>query len=506
VRRKDLERAAVATLIGLTSALQSGNGRVAAAESEATPPPRVDFVFPLAAGWLAETSLHLHGELGSLPLHGWCDDPGVTLTRGASNDVFTLSVSTNAIPGPKWLRFANAVGVTAWLPFLLSDAAEILARPDTNAPVAVAVPTLPAGIHSRLLPHGWTNQFFVQTRTNELLEVKLQGLALDSPVHARLQVRDERGVVLASASTTNLADPALALPMVHETRWQVEVAALTNFPAAAFAMLGVPFRLSLTATDLPPQQPADGSVILTPHPELQRPHLTPRITFPGLVNGIVSSPLEEDFYGFDAVAGQAYWVRLKTASISSPLRGSLRILDDRRKVVSEALAGPDPELAWTAPADGRYAIVAGAQAGSGGLDCVYQLEFGRPRADLRATLPTHTIPIEPGAAATLEVAVIKPPSFDQLLIVSVQGLPPGVTAAPAHCLPEMGRATLTLRAAADAPATNVPCQVSLLPVVPPVVVEFARAPILGRHAPEGRLLRNEAEHFWLLVRPGPPAR
>lgn len=467
-----------------------------------THPPRVDFVFPLAAGWLSETSLRLHGELGSLPLRGWCDDPGVSLVRGASNEVFSVRVTTNAIPGLKWLRFSSPAGVSDWLPFVLSDREEVAAQPDTNAPVVLPAPALPAGVTSRLLAGGWTNAFVITTQTNQLLEVKLQGLALDSPVHARLQVRDERGVVLASASTTNLADPALTVPMFHEARWRIEVTALTNFPPAEFDRQGAPFRVLLDASDLPPRQNPDGSVILTPHPEMQRPNLTPRIAFPGLVNGFISSPLEEDFYGFDAVAGQAYWVRLKAASISSPLRGSLRILDAQRNVLMEALAGPDPELAWTAPDSGRYAIVVGAQPGSGGLDCVYQLELGQPRAELRATLRAPTVAMEPGGAATIEVTVIKPPSFEQLLIVSAQGLPDGVTAAPAHLLPPADRAVLTLRAATDAAITNVPCQVSLLPAVPPVLVEFARVPIVGRYAPPGRLLRNEAEHFWLSVGPG----
>lgn len=485
---------------GLLLALVFGVGILAAAEdSPQREPPRVDFVFPLAVGLPAEMNLTLFGALGTLPLHGWCDDPGVTLARGASNDVFRISVNTNASPGVRWLRFGNSVGVSAWQPFVLSDRLELTAAPGTNAPVVESVSWLPAAVNSRLLADGRTNHFLVATRTNQLLEVRLQGLSLDSPVAARLQIRDEHGVVLDSASTTNGTDPAVTAVMLTDTRWQVEVTALTNFPAASFDTNGAPFRLLLDAVDRPALITPAGTSILTPHPEMQRPNLTPRVTFPGLVHGFVSDPLEEDLYGFDALAGHVYGFRLKAGSLSSPLRGVVRILDAERNAITQSLPAADPELVWTAPGDGRYTIVVAAEPGSGGLDCLYQLELDLPRADLRALLAAHTLVIEPGKSASLDFRVVKPLTFDRLLVVTAQGLPPGVSAAPIHLLPEMDRATLTVTAAADLAPTNAPVQLVVMPATPPILVETARATVQGRYTPPGKLLRNEVGYFWVTI-------
>lgn len=486
-------------VVRLVPALASGVVGLAAGEPSAPKPPRVDFVFPLAVGLPAEAKLEVSGALGATPLHGWCDDPGVTLARGASNEVFQVTVTTNATPGVRWLRFANADGVSNWLPFVLSDRLELTARPGTNAPVVESVSWFPAAINSRLLADGQTNHFLVTTRTNQLLEVRVQGLGLDSPVAATLQVRDERGVVLDSASTTNGTDPALSVVMLTEARWQVEVTALTNFPPVSFGTNGVPFRLLLDVADQPAQTTANGATILTPHPDLQRPQLTPRVAFPGLVHGFISDPLEEDLYGFDAIPGHVYGFRLKAGSLSSPLRGVVRILDAERQVITESLPASDPELLWTAPGGGRYTIVVAAEPGSGGMDCLYQLELDQPRADLGAVLAAHTVELTPGKSATLDFRVIKPPSFDQLLVITAQGLPPGVSAAPVHLIPEMDRATLTLNAAVDLAPTNAPVQLVLMPATPPILIEIARAMVHGRYAPPGKLLRNEVGYFWVSV-------
>lgn len=496
----------VVCAIGFLLALLASLRAVTADAVTPLQPPHVDFVYPPAVGWLADASVTLTGELGSSPIRGWCDDPGIIVTRGASNAVFHVTVTTNASPGLRWLRFENEAGVSDWLPLVLSDREERIANPGTNAPMVESVTSLPVAVNSRLLSDGLTNLIVVTTRTNQLLEVKLQGLGLDLPVGARLQIRDERGVVLASASTTNSADPTVSAPMFNEARWQIEVTPLTNFPACAFATSGVPFRLLLDAVELPTQRKPDGTVILAPHPDMQRPNLTPRISFPGLVNGFVSDPLQQDYYGFDATAGDAYWMRLKTASISSPLRGVLRILDADRNVLIESVPGPDPMLAWTAPGTGRFGIVVAAEPGSGGADCMYQLELGQPRVQLAATVSAHTLALEPGGSAALELRVVKPPTFDQLLVVTVQGLPAGVTAAPVHLMAEMDRATITVSAAADLAPTNVACQVMLMTAAPPILVEPAHAPVVGRFAAPGKLLRNETAHFWVTVKPREPAR
>jgi hypothetical protein len=110
--------------------------------------------------------------------------------------------------------------------------------------------------------------------------------------------------------------------------------------------------------------------------------------------------------------------------------------------------------------------------------------------------------LEPGKSLAFTVQVDRPAYYLDTLLVTVTGLPPGVTAGPSVVPPEGGPVPLTLTAATAAPTANQPFQVMLLaPTASVPQLNVARAPFQGRHARPGELLLNETEHPWLTVRP-----
>jgi hypothetical protein len=343
------------------------------------------------------------------------------------------------------------------------------------------------------------------------LRARLCAVALDSPLPVTLELLSAASNRLALVEPPSGHDPDLAQPVGQAGDYLLRIVASTNAPVLSpgtvpdFAAV---YRLTIGTEMLPPVAPipAISSLLVRPDVIMWHPAIKVRpLALPGVTRGTIDPRGSEVDYGFNAQGQQRFFFRVRAASIGSTLVPTLQILDAERNPLAEASPGGDPELLWTAPADGYYLVaVLGAQ-GRGGAQAPFQLEAQAPQPFFRAVVPAHTFRIEPGGTNVITVALVRAPNAEMVLHAVALGLPVGVQAPPQAAPTETTKLRLVLTADPDAKPANQPFRISLIRVgqVPPQT-DLARAELKGRYAPPGALLINETDQFWLTVLPKPP--
>jgi len=212
-----------------------------------------------------------------------------------------------------------------------------------------------------------------------------------------------------------------------------------------------------------------------------------KIALPSIVAGRFDPRGDRDWFTFDAKAGEE-WVfdlssrRLGLSTDASLLVESLTPAADGNvtaKEVAFADDGPaefqggildrpalDPSITFKAPADGSYRLlVRDLTADSrGGLDRAWVLEARKPVPDFRLVVPlaqpdradpkklVRAVPSLPvGDRVVVEVFVVRSGGFAGDVTLEPQGLPAGVTAAPAVISARTNRGMLVLTAAEGTP-------------------------------------------------------
>ena len=120
----------------------------------------------------------------------------------------------------------------------------------------------------------------------------------------------------------------------------------------------------------------------------------------------------------------------------------------------------DPSGAWTAPADGEYALMIRDLYGPTalGLDRTYALAIGPPRPEAWVvTLPAESngplgLAVEPGKTVTVDLVVIRRGGHNAPITVRARRSPAGLSAVPARIAQTAASSALTIAAGADAPA------------------------------------------------------
>ncbi len=109
----------------------------------------------------------------------------------------------------------------------------------------------------------------------------------------------------------------------------------------------------------------------------------------------------------------------------------------------------DSLLRFTAPKDGEYILKLTDVRGKLAKAEPYRLTARRPEADFRISMAPSNPNVPPGSAVPLTVSVRRLDGFEGPISVSVEGLPPGITATPAVVPPGQVFATVLLKSAAD---------------------------------------------------------
>lgn len=116
----------------------------------------------------------------------------------------------------------------------------------------------------------------------------------------------------------------------------------------------------------------------------------------------------------------------------------------------------DSRLTFDPPADGSYLLRVEDVRGLGGDRFGYHLVIRDPRPDFRLTLSPESPNVPRGGSALVTATITKLDGFDDPVDVTVEDLPPGVTATAARVEEGMFTANLLIMADATAPAFSKP--------------------------------------------------
>lgn len=164
------------------------------------------------------------------------------------------------------------------------------------------------------------------------------------------------------------------------------------------------------------------------------PTTPPAVTPPVVINGTLGERGEIDAYRFSARAGETLMLDVDARESGSFADPVMVLLDGTGKVIStvdDAEGTRDPKLLWTAPAEGTYTVrIRDVAPGSrGGPGFFYRLSIAPPEPVLRLTTDAPALTLKPGTKLEVPLSVRQSYQSGEVTI-RVEGLPPGVTAAP----------------------------------------------------------------------------
>lgn len=530
--------------------------------------PTLDYLFPAGGKPGTKIQVSAGGKLDPWPVQVWTDHPGLSFKAEEAKGKFTVELAANAPPGPHLVRVYNQDGASNVRCWIVGQLEEQLEKEPNNEPAkAQRVETLPATINGRLDKADDTDSFALNLKAGQWLVAAVDAYSLDSPMDPALQLVDEHGTKLALNHDGRSLDSLLAWRIEKAGTYILQLVAWAYPPKADVRLTGgesAVYRLTVTAG--PYARYAIPSGIQRGHKaalrlfgwnlgatgeaiihQIDTSHLNPRqndlfVTAPGLANALcisvgqapeeieiepngspdLAQPLpvpcavngqlrtngDEDRYQVTAKKDQGFKVRVQSASLGSPLDAVIRIEDSKGTQLARADdsgRAEDPELEWTAPADGNYVLGIVDLLRRGGSDYVYRIEILHSVPDFKASIDSQTVKLEPGKSAELKANVARLNGFQDHLIVVADGLPEGVTSTSVSVPGKGGDVTLTLSASNEAKPANQAVRIlAIVPNLDKPEVRVALVKLKGQNALPGALQINQTDHIWLTVLPKPP--
>jgi hypothetical protein len=184
------------------------------------------------------------------------------------------------------------------------------------------------------------------------------------------------------------------------------------------------------------------------------------VTIPITVTGSFIRPRQRDAFAFEAKKGDKIRVQVASRILGFAADPILLITDSMGKMLAENDDGGsrrnkklDPELDFSAPADGQFHIVVRDVHGQASERHLYRLTLDRVTADFALSVSTDSFVVPAGKSLEIPLTIDRKDAFSETIQLSVEGLPQGMTAAPATSEKEGDSAKsvkLTITAAADA--------------------------------------------------------
>ena len=526
--------------------------------------PAPEFLFPAGGKTGATLSVTVGGKLDGWPVGAWTDHAGLVFKAATNSGNYSVSIGADVPPGPHLVRFFNPEGASEPRAFVVGRRDELLeVEPNDDFRKAQRLEKTSVVINGKLEKAGDVDSFSLAVEPGKWLVAAVDAYALGSSVDPVVQILDERGVRVAFNHDTHNLDPLAAWRVERAGTYTVQVLGFAHPPASDIAAKGnAAYVYRLTVTTGPfarsafpagvqrgsqaplhllgwnlaqtPQtvdgsraQPADALLFIPAEPTGDPlwldvgdgPELTEvepndtatnaqPVTLPATLNGRIGKPGDVDRFNFTAKKGDRFNFQVRAAALHSPLAARLRVEDTNgvSLVQAEGGDGTDPRLAWTAPADGRFIVAVSDMYGQGGGDHVYRLTTAPAPPHFTATMPTHAFFLENGKTNEIKVTVTRVEGFKEKLVLSVKGLPEGVTAKAAAVPDKSGEVKLELVASTDAKAASGPMEILLsAPEVRPPLSRAATFSLRGGETRGDRLI-NDGHVAWLTVanKPAPP--
>ena len=179
---------------------------------------------------------------------------------------------------------------------------------------------------------------------------------------------------------------------------------------------------------------------------LDRPR---ELSLPVGIGGRLNEPGAAHAFSFAGKKDAYYSLTMRSRRFQLPVDAVLEVYDAAGKKLAEADDLPlsaDAELAFRAPADGRYTVLVRDLHGRGGPEFVYHLRIAQAEPDFEIVGKYYYAMLGPGTRALWFAGVTRRNGFEGPIDVVVEGLPPGVSQTPVTVPPGMTNTAVILSA------------------------------------------------------------
>jgi hypothetical protein len=414
-----------------------------------------------------------------------------------------IRIERNAPLGTRSWRVWTSQGASSGpVRFMVGDLPEIVEQEIEGDPVPVEV-KLPVTINGRIFPRENIDAWSFDCREGQTIMCEVHAARLGSPLDSRLEVLGPEGKRIVENDDAFGADSMVRFTATADGRHQVRIhdVQFRGGPAYVYRLTitadphvdrvyplggrrGSKIAVELSGQALPRepaeiQLPADGPkeyahrvivagkttnpffLDLDDLPEYQEsePNDTPAqanpLKVPAILNGRIGKPGDVDYWAVPARKGEPIHVEVRAGVLGSPLQAALAIVDDNGKeLVRSDTVGQnklDPSLQFTAPVDGTYYLrISDAFHGRGGRDFAYRIRLRTAtEPDFRLRLAEDVVAVPRGGQAKVKLAAERKFAPGPITL-TVDGLPPGMTAAVGQIAANQANGEITLKTDATA--------------------------------------------------------
>ena len=517
--------------------------------------PKLEWLYPAGGKQGSTIKVEAGGSSDSWPPKIWTRSPGVVFKPNKEKGKFDVTIGKDVAPGPYLVRLYNETGASDLRAFVVGQQREFAEKePNDGADKRQPIKTLPVTVNGRLEKVGDVDSFELKLEAGRTLVAMVDAFSLGSPVDPHLQLLDERGIRVAFGNDSYNLDPVLVYAVENAGTYTLQIAGFAHPPKADVKFTGDNATIyRVTITDGPairhafpaPSGKADalyvsgwnlapigeqpkGSFVLSDRNFVSAARVIPRLraspsglpeqleqepnnttaeaqafAVPGVINGCLQAPGDEDRFTFTAKKGSRHEFRVAAATLGSPIVAVLRLDDDDGKQLLReemSVTLQDPMVAWTAPADGKYVARISDLFRNGSADSLYRLEVRPPTPEFTGKTDNQRYRLDPGKTIDIKVAVARLNGYDDCLTVKALNLPDGVTASPvAVPAGKSGEVKVTLRATKDAEPASQQIRVVVVSEGETTFSKPAVFDFRAKNAKTGDPLVTETESIWLTV-------
>jgi hypothetical protein len=530
----------------------------------AAAPPTLEHFYPVALARGTTNTVAAIGKFDPWPVEFRVEGQGITLTTTTNKGSVEIVVAPDASIGACLVRAFNADGASAPRFLLVTDSPSLAeAEPNDDRAKAQVVTNLPAWINGRLDKNGDVDQFAVELAAGQSLVATVQAYVLQSPVDAALRLFDPRGVeVLFNHDDGRTLDPQLAFtaeragrhtlqlfgfahpagsevrftgndkcvyrlhlatgPVVSHTLplgvqrggtnllqligWNLGKLAAQPVAAAGVTTNAAWWTPTIPGVERLPRLPVGNGPELLEHEPNATAAAAQELPVPGAVSGRIDPVGDVDRFAFATKKDERFSFGVQAAALGFPVDAWLAVENSEGKELTrnDDATGADPQLDWTAPADGRFVLAVGSLLRRGGPDQLYRLSLARAVPDFRVTVDAAAFTLTAGATNDVKLAIARLAGHAGKLTARVEGLPAEVAAAAVEVAEKATEATLRWSAPTNAPSFNGPVRIV---VAGDGMERRAVFPLAttgeNNGVPQGftDLLIRETDSLWLTVLP-----
>ena len=456
-------------------------------------PPKLSTLFPPGAQRGQTASVAASATYSHWPVHAWVDRPGIDVAAADEPGKLTVRVAPDAVPGPCWIRLYDDEGASPPRPFIIGTLPELVEQePNDDFRAPQVLPSSMVVVNGRLGRAGDVDTFAVSLEKGQTLVASAEAnRTLGSPMDASLQIVSARGFVLEQNDDYHDLDPQIVFTAPSDGIFLVRIFAFPATPTSTIGFAGgadYVYRLTLTtgsfaeyayplavphcessrvelvgwnipeaarqekvepgdageqatlfhadiAGTVSVRREANPTFVAAPSNDQDHPQ---DIELPVTMSGRLDRPRAVHAFRFHAAKGQDLLFRVESHALGFPTDPVLRITDSAGKTLSDMddskRGDRDPRLAVAVPADGEFRLLLRDLHGSGGDRYVYRLSATLAEPDYVLKIAGDSFLLTPGKPLEIPVTVERANRFSEVIQITAEGLPEGVSVLPAESL------------------------------------------------------------------------